>query len=158
MKPPSSWRANTDHDKGVEEPTIIVMQKAFSWPYLSALAATGNAKVQAGFGPYSMAFIRVPYMDSTAIEAIVNPMSLPYCLSLYRAKAVWPQLQPITYWLCVRFCDEHQLLMMLDEVQTGNGRTGRYFCYQNFDFLPDVVTTAKGLGNGVPMAPACRVA
>ncbi len=144
------------HDKGVEEPTIIVMQKAFHGRTLGALAATGNAKVQAGFGPLLNGFIRVPYMDSTAIEAIVkaNPNVVAVLLEPVQGEGGLATASA-DYLLAVRkICDEHQLLMMLDEVQTGNGRTGRYFCYQNFDFLPDVVTTAKGLGNGVPIG-AC---
>lgn len=144
------------HDKGIEEPCIIVMQKAFHGRTLGALAATGNAKVQAGFGPLLGGFIRVPYMDSAAIEAIVkaNPNVVAVLLEPVQgegglATATAEYLQAVR-----KLCDEHQLLMMLDEVQTGNGRTGRYFCYQNFNFLPDVVTTAKGLGNGVPIG-AC---
>ncbi|MFY9179804.1 MAG: aspartate aminotransferase family protein [Venatoribacter sp.] len=144
------------HDKGIQEPVIIVMEKAFHGRTLGALAATGNTKVQAGFGPLLGGFIRVPYMDANAIEAIAkaNPNVVAVLLEPIQGEGGLATASA-DYLLAVRkICDERNLLMMLDEVQTGNGRTGRYFCYQNFDFLPDVVTTAKGLGNGVPIG-AC---
>lgn len=144
------------HDRGIAEPVIIVMSKAFHGRTMATLTATGNAKVQAGFGPLLNGFVRVPYMDILAIRSLVkaNPAIVAVMLEPVQgegglATASAEYLQGIR-----ALCDEHQLLMLLDEVQTGNGRTGSYFCYQQFGFLPDVVTTAKGLGNGVPIG-AC---
>lgn len=144
------------HDQGIHEPIIIVMEKAFHGRTLGALAATGNAKVQAGFGPLLNGFIRVPYMDAAAIAAIAkaNPNVVAVMLEPIQGEGGLATASA-EYLLAVReLCDQHNLLMILDEVQTGNGRTGKFFCYQHFGFLPDVVTTAKGLGNGVPIG-AC---
>lgn len=144
------------HDQGIHEPIIIVMEKAFHGRTLGALAATGNAKVQAGFGPLLNGFIRVPYMDAAAIAAIAkaNPNVVAVMLEPIQGEGGLATASA-EYLLAVReLCNQHNLLMILDEVQTGNGRTGKFFCYQHFGFLPDVVTTAKGLGNGVPIG-AC---
>lgn len=144
------------HDQGIHEPIVIVMQKAFHGRTMGALAATGNTKVQAGFGPMLNGFIRVPYMDAAAIAAIVkaNPNVTAVMLEPIQGEGGLATASK-EYLQAVRaLCDEHSLLMILDEVQTGNGRTGKYFCYQHYDFLPDIVTTAKGLGNGVPIG-AC---
>ncbi|MDK2779558.1 MAG: aspartate aminotransferase family protein [Pseudomonadota bacterium] len=144
------------HDRGIAEPVIIVMTKAFHGRTMATLTATGNAKVQDGFGPLLNGFVRVPYMDIIAIRSLVkaNPNVVAVMLEPVQgegglATASAEYLQGIR-----TLCDEHDLLMVLDEVQTGNGRTGSYFCYQQFGFQPDVVTTAKGLGNGVPIG-AC---
>lgn len=144
------------HDKGIHEPVIIVMEKAFHGRTMGALAATGNAKVQAGFGPMLNGFIRVPYMDAAAIAAVIkaNPNVVAVLLEPIQGEGGLATADS-TYLQAVRaLCEQHDLLMMLDEVQTGNGRTGTFFCYQQHGFLPDVVTTAKGLGNGVPIG-AC---
>lgn len=144
------------HDKGIHEPIILVMSKAFHGRTLGALAATANAKVQAGFGPLLNGFIRVPFMDMHTMEAIVeaNPNVVAVLLEPIQGEGGLATASR-EYLQAVRaFCTAKNILMMLDEVQTGNGRTGSYFCYQNFDILPDVVTTAKGLGNGVPIG-AC---
>jgi acetylornithine aminotransferase len=142
--------------RAVDKPSIIVLEGAFHGRTLATLSATGNRKIQAGFEPLVAGFIRAPRNDVQALHQIaannagvvavlmepiqgeggVNPLSTEYLRSVRQ------------------ICDEHQWLMMLDEVQTGNGRTGTYFAYQGMDFLPDVVTTAKGLGNGVPIG-AC---
>lgn len=144
------------HDQDIHEPIIIVMEKAFHGRTMGALAATGNAKVQAGFGPMLNGFIRVPYMDIDAIKSVVkaNPNVVAVMLEPIQgegglATATGEYLQAVR-----SLCHEHKLLMILDEVQTGNGRTGKFFCYQHYDFHPDIVTTAKGLGNGVPIG-AC---
>lgn len=144
------------HDQGIHEPIIIVMSKAFHGRTMGALAATGNLKVQEGFGPLLNGFIRVPFMDTNTIRSLIAANSNIVAVLLEPiqgegglATATGEYLQEVR-----QICDEHNLLMMLDEVQTGNGRTGKYFCYQHFDFHPDVVTTAKGLANGVPIG-AC---
>lgn len=144
------------HDRGILEPVIIVMTKAFHGRTMATLTATGNTKVQEGFGPLLNGFIRVPYQDLDAIKAVLkaNPNVVAVMLEPVQGEGGLATASA-DYLTGVRaLCDEHQLLMMLDEVQTGNGRTGTYFCYQHFGFRPDVVTTAKGLGNGVPIG-AC---
>jgi len=144
------------HQKGIHEPVIIVMTKAFHGRTMATLTATGNAKAQEGFGPMLNGFVRVPYMDLDAIQAVAkaNPNIVAVMLEPVQgegglATASHEYIQGVR-----ALCDKHNLLMILDEIQTGNGRTGSYFCYQQSGILPDVVTTAKGLGNGVPIG-AC---
>lgn len=144
------------HDRGIHEPVIIVMTKAFHGRTMGTLTATGNVKVQDGFGPLLNGFIRVPYRNLDAIRHVVdaNPNVVAVMLEPVQGEGGLATAST-EYLKGVReLCDEHQLLMLMDEVQTGNGRTGTYFCYQQHDFMPDVVTTAKGLGNGVPIG-AC---
>lgn len=144
------------HDQGIHEAKIVVMSQSFHGRTLATLSATGNAKVHAGFGPLVSGFVRVPYNDIAALEAVVqaDPQIVAVLLEPVQGEGGLATASG-DYLKAVRaLCDERQLLMMLDEIQTGNGRTGSYFCYQQFDFLPDVVTTAKGLGNGVPIG-AC---
>lgn len=144
------------HDQGIDEPVIIVMSKAFHGRTMGAMAATGNIKVQEGFGPMLNGFVRAPFMDAQAIRSLVaaNHNIVAVLLEPIQgegglATASGEYLQEVR-----QICDDNNLLMMLDEVQTGNGRTGEYFCYQHYGFRPDVVTTAKGLANGVPIG-AC---
>lgn len=144
------------HQRGIHEPVIIVMTKAFHGRTMATLTATGNAKAQEGFGPLLNGFIRVPFNDTDVLTAVVkaNPNVVAIMLEPVQGEGGLATA-PFSYLQHVRaLCDEHQLLMMLDEVQTGNGRTGSYFCYQQAGIMPDVVTTAKGLGNGVPIG-AC---
>lgn len=144
------------HDQGIDEPVVIVMKKAFHGRTLGALAATGNAKVQAGFGPLLNGFIRVSYMNADVIEAIIdaNPNVVAVMLEPIQGEGGLATASGEYLNAVRKICDQHNLLMILDEVQTGNGRTGKFFCYQHFGFTPDIVTTAKGLGNGVPIG-AC---
>ena len=144
------------HDRGIHEPVIIVMTKAFHGRTMGTLTATGNTKVQEGFGPLLNGFIRVPYLNIEAIRAVVaaNPNVVAVMLEPVQGEGGLATA-PADYLQAVRdLCTDKQLLLIFDEVQTGNGRTGKYFCYQHFGFMPDVVTTAKGLGNGVPIG-AC---
>lgn len=144
------------HDRGIHEPVIIVMTKAFHGRTMATLTATGNVKVQEGFGPLLNGFIRVPYMNLDAIRNVIaaNPNVVAVMLEPVQGEGGLATASA-EYLQGVRtLCDDNKLLMMLDEVQTGNGRTGRYFCFQHYGFMPDVVTTAKGLGNGVPIG-AC---
>ncbi len=144
------------HNQGIEQPTVVVMEGSFHGRTMATLTATGNRKVQAGFEPLLKGFVRAPFGDAEAVALIgknnpdvtavlVEPVQgeggiiIPGDDYLARLRAI---------------CDEHNWLLMLDEVQTGNGRTGAYFAYQKAGILPDVVTTAKGLGNGVPIG-AC---
>ena len=144
------------HNQGIEKPTVVVMEGSFHGRTMATLTATGNRKVQAGFEPLLKGFVRAPYGDAEAVALIGknNPDVTAVLVEPIQGEggiiipddAYLPTLRKI--------CDEHGWLLMLDEVQTGNGRTGAYFAYQNAGILPDVVTTAKGLGNGVPIG-AC---
>ncbi|MEQ8859273.1 MAG: aspartate aminotransferase family protein [Pseudomonadales bacterium] len=144
------------HGRDVDRPAIIVMEGSFHGRTMATLTATGNRKVQAGFEPLLSGFVRAPYGNLEAIRQIAaNSNEVVAVLVepvLGEGGLVIP---PDDYLTGLRhICDEQNWLLMLDEVQTGNGRTGRFFAYQHADILPDVVTTAKGLGNGVPVG-AC---
>ena len=144
------------HNKGVEKPAIIVLEGAFHGRTLATLSATGNRQIQAGFEPLVSGFVRAPRDDLEAIHQIAanNPDVVAFLAEPIQGEG---GVNPLSadYLQAVReICDQQDWLMMLDEVQTGNGRTGTYFAYQGMGFLPDVVTTAKGLGNGVPIG-AC---
>jgi acetylornithine/N-succinyldiaminopimelate aminotransferase len=141
------------HDKGIDRPEIVVYEKAFHGRSIATLSATGNVKVQAGFGPLVEGFIRVPQNDIEALkkatagnknvtavffetiqgEGGVNPMRIEY-------------LQQVR-----KLCDENDWLLMIDEVQCGMGRTGKWFAHQWAGIVPDVMPLAKGLGSGIPI-------
>lgn len=144
------------HQKGITEPVIIVMTKAFHGRTMATLTATGNAKAQEGFGPMLSGFIRVPFMDLDTLTAVAkaNPNVVAVMLEPVQGEGGLATADAAYLKGVRQLCDDHNYLMLLDEIQTGNGRTGSYFCYQQLGFLPDVVTTAKGLGNGVPIG-AC---
>lgn len=144
------------HARGIEVPTIIVMENSFHGRTLATLTATGNPKVQLGFEPLVQGFVRVPFDDIAVIKAVrdSNPNICAILLEPIQGEG-GIHIPASTYLNELRqLCDDNQWLLMLDEVQTGNGRTGHYFCYQHNKILPDVVTTAKGLGNGFPIG-AC---
>ncbi|WP_396586813.1 aspartate aminotransferase family protein [Bermanella sp. R86510] len=144
------------HDKGIDVPTILVADNAFHGRTMATLTATGNKAVQTGFGPLLQGFERVAFNDlSAAKNAIANNSNIVAVLVEPVQGEGGVTAASDEYLNGLRaLCDEHDLLLMLDEIQTGNGRTGQYFAYQHFDWQPDVVTTAKGLGNGVPIG-AC---
>ena len=141
------------HDRGIERPEIVVYEKAFHGRSIATLSATGNTKVQKGFGPLVEGFIRVPLNDIEALKAAtegnknvvavffetiqgeggVNPMRIEY-------------LQQVR-----QLCDQREWLLMIDEVQCGMGRTGKWFAHQWAGIKPDVMPLAKGLGSGVPI-------
>ena len=139
--------------KNIENPTIIVADSAFHGRTLATLTATGNRKVHAGFEPLVQGFARVPYDDVDAVRRIAG----------HNKSVVAVMVEPIqgeggikvpnqNYLASLReICNENDWLLILDEIQTGNGRTGEYFCYQSSGIKPDVVTLAKGLGNGIPI-------
>jgi acetylornithine/N-succinyldiaminopimelate aminotransferase len=144
------------NDKGVRNPSIIVMSNSFHGRTLATLSATGNTKVQIGFEPLVEGFVRVPYDDVAAVRAAaqVHPNIVAVLVEPVQGEG-GVRVPAADYLNQLRsICDEHDWLLMLDEIQSGNGRTGRYFAYQYNGILPDVVTTAKGLGNGVPIG-AC---
>ena len=141
------------HDKGIERPEIVVYEKAFHGRSIATLSATGNPKIQAGFGPLVEGFIRVPinniaelkkatdgnknvvavFFEAIQGEGGVNPMHMDYLRDVRK------------------LCDERDWLLMIDEVQCGMGRTGKWFAHQWAGIVPDVMPLAKGLGSGVPI-------
>jgi acetylornithine aminotransferase len=144
------------HRRGIKKPAIVVLEGAFHGRTLATLSATGNRKIQAGFEPLVSGFVRAPRNDIEALHQIAsnNPDVVAFFAEPIQGESGVQPLDP-AYLLAVReLCTAQNWLLMLDEVQTGNGRTGTYFAYQGLDLMPDVVTTAKGLGNGVPIG-AC---
>jgi len=141
------------HQKGIEEPCIIVADASFHGRTMATLTATGNRKVQAGFEPLVGGFARVPYNDLESIEQIAKQMQNVVAVLVEPIQGeAGIQIPDEKYLIGIReICDTQGWLMMLDEVQSGNCRTGAYFCYQHSGIIPDLVTTAKGLGNGVPI-------
>ncbi len=147
------------HNRGIELPTVVVLEKSFHGRTLATLSATGNAAVQAGFGPLVEGFVRVPWNDVEAVRHAVeeNPNVVAVFVEPIQGEG-GVHVPAEDYLSRLRaLCDEHELLLMLDEVQTGNGRTGDYFACMGAGVTPDVLTTAKGLGNGFPIG-ACLVA
>ena len=141
------------HDKGIERPEIVVYEKAFHGRSIATLSATGNLKVQAGFGPLVEGFIRVPQNDIEALKKATegNPnVTAVFFETIQGEGGVNPMR--IEYLQQVRkLCDERDWLLMIDEVQCGMGRTGKWFAHQWAGILPDVMPLAKGLGSGVPI-------
>ncbi len=143
-------------EKGIDKPAIVVMERSFHGRTLATLSATGSRKAQAGFEPLVQGFVRVPYNDITAIQSVAEN----------RQDIVAVLVEPVQgegginipddgYLAGIReICDANGWLMMLDEIQSGMGRTGQYFAFQHTNIQPDVITLAKSLGNGVPIG-AC---
>jgi len=144
------------HHKNISEPQIIVMEHSFHGRTMATLSATGNRKVQAGFEPLVKGFIRAPYNDVTAIKAIAenNPNVVAILVEPIQGEGgivipdenYLPELKAI--------CEAHEWLLMLDEIQSGMARSGKLFAFQHHKFIPDVMTIAKALGNGIPIG-AC---
>jgi len=144
------------HRRGIEQPAVLVMESSFHGRTLATLTATGNRKVQAGFEPLVQGFVRVPYDDTEAVEtAASNRPNIAAILVEPIQGEGGINIPADDYLNRLRdLCDRHGWLLMLDEIQTGMGRTGHLFSYQGNGIQPDVVTVAKGLGNGVPIG-AC---
>ena len=144
------------HNKGIEKPTIIVMEKAFHGRTMATLTASGNRKIQAGFEPLLSGFTRAAYADIEAIKTIGRNNNDIVAVLMEPVQGEGGiHIPPAGFLKELReLCDQRGWLLMLDEVQTGNGRTGTFFAYQHEGIRPDVVTTAKGLANGVPIG-AC---
>ena len=144
------------HSRNVETPEVVVVDGSFHGRTMATLTATGNRKVQAGFEPLLAGFVRAPYDDVDAVAHIAaNNKNVVAILVEPVLGEGGVRIPAAGYLESLRgICDRNAWLMMLDEVQTGNGRTGRYFAFQHENLAPDVVTTAKGLGNGVPIG-AC---
>jgi acetylornithine/N-succinyldiaminopimelate aminotransferase len=141
------------HDKGIERPEIVVYEKAFHGRSIATLSATGNPKVQAGFGPLVEGFIRVPVNDIEALKMATagNPNVVAVFFETIQGEGGVNPMR-VQYLKDVRaLCDANDWLMMIDEVQCGMGRTGKWFAHQWADIRPDVMPLAKGLGSGVPI-------
>ena len=142
--------------KGIDNPTVIVMEQSFHGRTLATLSATGNRKVQAGFEPLVKGFVRAPYNDLEAIENIARHHPEVVAMLVEPVQGEGGVRVPEESYLDALqvLCRKHGWLLMLDEIQTGMGRTGKPFAYQHTQIKPDVITLAKGLGNGVPIG-AC---
>jgi len=141
--------------RGIDTPTIVVMDNSFHGRTLATLSATGNRKVHAGFEPLVQGFVRVPYNDVDAIRALADNKSIVAVLVEPVQGEGGINIPDENYLGAIReICDTNDWLMMLDEIQSGMGRTGRLFAFQHSDIKPDVMTLAKALGNGVPIG-AC---
>ena len=147
------------HRRGIDEPQIIVMEKAFHGRTLATLSATGNRKAQAGFEPLVPGFIRAPFNDLAAVHALgeQNPSIVAVMIEVVQGEG-GVHMADIEYLRALRtLCDERGWLLMCDEVQCGMGRTGTWFAFQHAGIVPDVATLAKGLAGGVPIG-ACLAA
>ena len=144
------------HNKGVEVPTIIVMEKAFHGRTMGTLTASGSRKIQAGFEPLLSGFARVPFNDIEAIRQVAehNKSVVAVLVEVVQGEGGINVLGSAFLVELRKICDAHGWLLMLDEVQTGIGRTGTWFGFQHSGVVPDVMALAKGLGSGVPIG-AC---
>ena len=144
------------HNQGIENPAIVVMEQSFHGRTMATLSATGSRKVQAGFEPLVTGFVRVPFGDSEAVQKLAEHHKniVAVLVEPYQGEGGVniPEKQYLAQLRAI--CDHNGWLLMLDEVQTGIGRTGKWFAFQHTDILPDVMTLAKGLGSGVPVG-AC---
>jgi acetylornithine/N-succinyldiaminopimelate aminotransferase len=141
------------HDKGIDRAEVVVYEKAFHGRSIATLSATGNPKVHAGFEPLLEGFVRVPLNDISALEEVARtrPNVTAVFLEVIQGEG---GINPARndYLQAVRaLCDQQGWLLMLDEVQCGIGRTGKWFAHQWAGILPDVMPLAKGLGSGVPI-------
>jgi len=141
------------HDKGIERPVIVVYEKSFHGRSIATLSATGNEKIQKGFGPLVEGFLRVPLNDIEALKRATadNPNVVAVFFETIQGEGGinpmrWDYLKEVR-----ALCDQRDWLMMIDEVQCGMGRTGKWFAHQWAGILPDVMPLAKGLGSGVPI-------
>ena len=144
------------HQKGIDTPQVIVTEGSFHGRTLATLTATGNRKIQAGFEPLMPGFLRAPYDDLDAVRTIAGNSSSVVAVLVEPILGEGGIRIPSENYLgeLRQLCDEHGWLLMLDEIQTGMGRTGHWFAHQSAGIQPDVMTLAKSLGNGVPIG-AC---
>lgn len=142
------------NDRGIESPTVITTHNSFHGRTMATLSATGNPKVKVGFEPLVEGFQHVPYDDIEAILHASDANTVAVMVEPVQGEGGIRLPSPNYLKELRQLCDARGWLLILDEIQTGNGRTGEFFCYQHYGILPDVVTTAKGLGNGVPIG-AC---
>lgn len=141
------------HQAGISTPHIVVLENAFHGRTMATLSASGNRRIQAGFDPLLTGFIRAPFNDTKALRSIArsNPQVTAVMLETIQGEG---GVRPASFEYMQNLkdvCAENGWLLILDEIQSGNGRSGSYFAFQDYGVLPDVVTTAKGLGNGIPI-------
>ena len=143
-------------NRNIKTPTVIVMDNAFHGRTIATLSASGSRKVQAGFEPLVAGFVRAPFNDLDALKKIAENNPNICAVLVEPIQGEGGIVVPADNYLSDlrEICSQNDWLLILDEVQTGNARTGEYFCYQHSKILPDVITTSKGLGNGVPIG-AC---
>ena len=144
------------HKKGVETPAVVVLEKSFHGRTMATLSATGSRKVQAGFEPLVTGFVRVPFNDLEAVRRVAasNRNVVAVLAELVQGEGGVSVCDDGYLKGLREICDANGWLLMLDEVQTGMGRTGKMFAFQHYGVMPDVITLAKGLGGGVPVG-AC---
>ncbi len=144
------------HRQGIETPTVLTMEKSFHGRTLATLSATGNTRVQQGFSPLLPGFVHIPYNDIASAEQVLVKRSDVVAILLEPVQGEGGVNIPGSDYLnkIRMLCDRHNLLMMVDEIQTGVGRTGKFLAFQHHPVVPDVCTMAKALGNGVPIG-AC---
>ncbi len=144
------------HQRGIAQPKIIVLEHSFHGRTLATLSATGNTRIQQGFAPLVEGFVRAPYDDTTALTALAAQQTdiVAVLVEPIQGEGGIQVPQPDYLADIRRLCDQHGWLMMVDEIQSGMGRTGTWFAYQQSGIQPDVITLAKALGNGVPIG-AC---
>jgi len=144
------------HQHGIDKPCIVVMEKSFHGRTMATLSATGNAKVQDGFSPLLEGFQHIPFNDISALNRAIDQNDNVVAVFVEPIQGEGGVNIPEPDYLnnIRKLCDKHNLLMMLDEIQTGIGRTGQFLAYQHNDIIPDICTIAKALGNGVPIG-AC---
>ncbi len=143
-------------EKAISTPLIITMNQSFHGRTMATLSATGNPKVKQGFEPLLDGFVHIPYNDVSALKTVLqqSPNAVAVMLEPVQGEG-GVNIPAADYLNQVReLCDKHQVLLILDEIQTGMGRTGQWFCHQHNAIQPDIMTLAKGLGNGVPIG-AC---
>ena len=144
------------HNKGIDKPVIAVMTDAFHGRTIATVTATGNVKAQTGFGPLLEGFVRLPYGDAEAVAQLLasDPNVVAVLVEPVQGEG-GIRIPPADYLPRLRsLCDQHDCLLMMDEIQTGMCRTGTWFAFQHSGIKPDVMTLAKALGNGVPIG-AC---
>ncbi|MCW8945041.1 MAG: aspartate aminotransferase family protein [Sedimenticola sp.] len=144
------------NQKGIKNPAIVVMDKSFHGRTLATLSATGNRKVQAGFEPLVQGFVRIPFGDIDSLQNVAENSPNVVAVLVEPIQGEGGINIPADDYLTQirKICDEQQWLMMLDEIQTGIGRSGKFFSHQHQEIVPDVMTLAKALGNGMPIG-AC---
>ncbi|TAL65587.1 MAG: aspartate aminotransferase family protein [Legionella sp.] len=144
------------HKKGIDTPSIIVMERAFHGRTMATLTASGSRKVQAGFEPLVPGFIRAPFNDLDAIHTIAANREDVVAVMLETVQGEGGIYAADEGYLCdvAKLCEQNDWMLILDEIQTGNARTGKLYSYMHYNIQPDIVTTAKGLANGVPIG-AC---
>lgn len=144
------------HNRGISLPTIIVMERSFHGRTMATLTASGNRKVQAGFEPLLSGFVRAPYNNLEAVAQVAanNKDVVAILVEPFQGEG-GVNIPEVHYLQQLRaLCDQNGWLLMLDEVQSGIGRSGEWFAFQHSQIMPDVITLAKGLGGGVPIG-AC---